>query len=120
MSSRVRSTVKAGVSGSSSGTTTDSYATGLTLDALGYLSKRVAIKNTGATNTLKFKILSHYSAGGVDVTEKAEATLAPGVSWASTTELEHACNDIEVDVAANSAGNQTTYSIEYAMLAPGK
>lgn len=118
--SRVRSTVKAGVSGSTTGTTTDDYAAGLSLDALGYLSKRVAIKNTGGTNTLKFKILSHYAEGGVDVTEKAEATLAPGVSWASTTELEHACNDIEVYVVANSAGNQTTYLIEYAMLAPGK
>lgn len=117
---RGRGNVKAGVSGSSQGTTTNDYVAGLGLDALGYLSKRVAIKNTGATNTLKFKVISHYSEGGVDVTEKAETTLAPGVSWASTTELEHACNDMEVDVASNSAGNHTTYSIEYAMLAPGK
>lgn len=117
---RTKTTVKAGVSGASAGTTANDYAAGLLLDALGYLSKRIAIKNTGATNTLKFKIISHYSVSGVDVTEKSEATLGPGASWASTTELEHACNDIEVDVASNSAGNHTTYSIEYAMLAPGK
>jgi hypothetical protein len=108
------------VSGSTTGTTSDDYVAGLTLDALGFLSKRIAIKNTGGVNTLKFKILSHYAESGVDVTEKAETTLAPGVSWASTTELEHACNDIEVDVASNVGSAATTYQIEYAMLAPGK
>lgn len=120
MSSRVRNSVKAGVSGSYIGTTANAYAAGLEWDCLGYLSKRVLIKNTGATNTLKFKVLSHYSEGGEGVTEKSETTLAPAASWASTTELEHACNDIEVDVASNSAGDHTTYIVEFAGLAPGK
>lgn len=120
MTNKIRSHVAAGISGSSSGTTVDAYVAGLSLDCLGYLSKRVLIKNTGGANSLKFKVISHYSEGGVDVTEKSETVLAFGASWASTTELEHACNDIEVDVAANVGSSQTTYTIEYTGLAPGK
>jgi hypothetical protein len=120
MTSKTRSTVKAGVSGSASGTTIDDYAAGLAWECLGYLSKRVLIKNTGGSNALKFKVISHYSSGGVDVTEKSETVLTNGNSWASTTELEHACNDIAVYVAANVGASQTTYTIEYTGLAPGK
>jgi hypothetical protein len=120
MALKTRSRIPAGVSGSESGTTVDAYAAGLSWECLGFLSKRVLIKNTGGANSLKFKVISHYSEGGVDVTEKSETVLAFGASWASTTELEHACNDIEVDVASNVGSSQTTYAIEYTGLAPGK
>ena len=120
MASKTRAHVPAGVSGSASGTTVDAYVAGLSWECLGYLSKRVLIKNTGGANSLKFKVISHYSEGGIDVIEKSETVLAPAASWASTTELEHACNDIVVDVAANVGSSQTTYAIEFTGLAPGK
>lgn len=103
------------VSDQVTGTTGNAYASTVTgkIKMAGTRFFTAVLKNTGATNTLKYKQLSYVYSGGLAITDTSEATLAPGVQ--ATITLENKIR-IETDilVASNVSASPTTWTLEYA------
>ncbi len=94
------------------GTTTDVYTTPLDWDVAGITDKMIRLKNTDATNSLKYQLLSKVSYDtGMEKTEVAETTLAPGeiADFAAYKALGR----MKVQVKAAAAGSQATFQIDY-------
>ena len=97
------------------GTTTDAYVAALTWTCWGFSNKTVTIEDTGATNSLIFKIvLQSYPDGAEHDFEydgETEFTVAP--SGVDLTILSYAYARAILYVKSASAGNATTYQIDY-------
>jgi len=101
---------RGGVEGTGTGTTTDSYVAILTWQTTHTPKKTIVLSNTGATNGLKYKVLVKAHSAGQQEEDVTETTLA--LSTKAAIQYEYPWAEIEVQVKAALAGNQTTYQID--------
>jgi len=94
-----------------SGTTTDSWLNALDWgDAQKYTLKTILIKNTGDTNAMDYKVIVQAYDGGIEY-EETSGTLNPGDIVKIT--LNNWYSRVIVQVKSSTAGNATTYRIDY-------
>jgi len=98
-------------SGSTTGTTEDSYTDALIWGGVRkYLHKTIIIKNTGDTNSLDYKVLVEAHTGGLQY-EETSGSLAAGDIVKIV--LNNHYSRIIVQVKSSTAGASTTYQIDY-------
>lgn len=102
------------------GTTANAYATAKEVISVGHGKKTFILKNTGLTNSLKYKIELYSSndssaiAYPMELDETTHATeeiLAPSEIAVIVLNNEYA--KIVVSIKSNSSGNHTTYQCDY-------
>lgn len=94
------------------GTTTDAYATAVSIDTRRVKKLALTIQNTGA-NSLNVQLLSRtYFGGLIDYTEFTDVTITAGNSL-RYFEVNFPAEMI-VQVKSTAAGFPTTYQIEYS------
>lgn len=98
-------------SGSSDGSTTSDYANALDWKCDILTRKNILLKNTHATNDLKYQVLTYGFAGGLSYTEVAETTLSAGDT--AQIILNYAYAQVIVQVKDDTSGSVATYTIDY-------
>jgi len=94
-----------------SGTTTDAWANAKNWTrAEKLLSKTCILKNTGATNSLDYKVLVYAYTDGNEYTETS-GTLAPGD--VVKVILNNWYRQVKIQVKSTTAGAATTYRLDY-------
>lgn len=96
-----------------SGTTTNSYVAIGTFDVRTYHRASFVLSNTGATNTLHYKITTRSYTGGLEYEHTVETLMVPGQIEQVLFDAKHAT--ILIYVKAAVSGSQTTYRLD-AML----
>jgi len=102
-------TAKSTFENSVSGTTTDSYQNALVWNCSPYLYKTIFIKNTGS-NDMDYRVFTEVYAGGIQYLETS-GTLAP--DDVAKVVLNNLYTRIIIQVRSSTAGNSTTYQIDY-------
>jgi hypothetical protein len=98
-------------SGNSDGVTTPDYA-----DALDWMCgiltrKNILLKNTHATNGLKYRVYTYAFLDSVPFTEVAETTLAAGGT--AQVILNYSYAQVKVQVKDETSGSAATYTIDH-------
>lgn len=97
-------------------TSVNSPGTGTTIDTRGFRTGLIAIRNTGGTNTLTYKIdgYANFSGSTAGIADVAAADIAPNTtvtfSFSNVTRAKFI-----VTVYAKVGGSQSTYVIENCM-----
>ena len=93
------------------GTTANAYADALDFPAWGSANKTIQLKNTGGSNTLKYKIWSRIADGGLETAEVGETSLAPAAI--TTVQYNNAFYSLRVEVKSSATDAHTTYEINH-------
>lgn len=98
--------------GAVTGTTTDNYtAVDLPADLSGFLNKTFIVENTDGANAIKWRLVVSNDGTNFAV-EKSEATLNSGDN--AVYALNNYYSHVKLELAANAAGSQATFRIQYA------
>ena len=92
------------------GTTTNSYVAASTFDVRTYHRTSLILSNTGATNTLHYKVTVRVYAGGLEYEDVVETSMVPGQIERILFDAKYAT--IIVYVKAAVSGSQTTYRLD--------
>lgn len=98
-------------SGTSKGTTASDYANALDWKCDLLTRKNIVLKNTHATNDLKYQVLTYAFIDGLPYTEVAETTLAAGDT--AQVILNYSYSQVVVQVSDATSGSAATYTIDY-------
>ena len=98
-------------SGTSDGTTTSSYVDALDWKCDLLTRKNITLKNTHATNDLKYQVLTYAFVDGLSYTEVSETTLAAGDT--AQVILNYSYSQIVVQVKDATSGSAATYTIDW-------
>jgi hypothetical protein len=95
--------------GSSTGTTTASYASALDWMVSELAQKTILLKNTHASYSLKYKLLGYAAQGSIAATLVAETTLLPG----EIAEFHYQRQWNRLILQVTDGTGHATYSIDY-------
>lgn len=98
-------------SGTSDGSTTSDYVNALIWICDILTRKHILLKNTHATNDLKYKVLVYAFVDGIEYTEVAETTLAAGD--VAKIVLNYSYSQVLIPVKDAISGTMATYTINY-------
>lgn len=89
--------------------------TATTIDCRNFTSGLIAIKNTGDTNTLQYKIdgYANYSGAAAGIADVATADIAPGATVTFSFDVQRAKR--VVTITPKVASSQSTYIIEHCL-----
>ena len=98
-------------SGTEDGATTAAYGNALDWKCDLLTRKNIALKNTHATNDLKYQVLTYAFIDGLPYTEVAEKTLTAGDT--AQILLNYSYSQVVVQVKDATSGSAATYTIEW-------
>lgn len=98
-------------SGSSDGSTTSDYVNALNWICDILTRKHILLKNTHATNDLKYKVLVYAFVDGIEYTEVVETTLSAGDT--AKIVLNYSYSQVLIPVKDATSGTVATYTIDW-------
>ena len=98
-------------SGTSDGATTSSYANALDWKCDLLTQKTILLKNTHATNDLKYQVLTYAFVDGLPYTDVSETTLTAGDT--AQIILNYSYSQVIVQVKDATGGSAATYIIDW-------